>query len=143
MHCINLESKYGVPTVGVHAKPFASVVRSVAYVRGMPHQRFAFVPMPVMGKTISEVRAYVDGIDPATGKPVMEEIVEGLTRPLSEQEKQTIKIDRSTPRLIEPDTESNLQHLFLDNGWTDRLPIVVPTEERVATDAVGHPPQSG
>ena len=132
MHCITLESQYGVPTVGVHAKPFASVVRSVAYTKGMPHQRFAFVPMPVMGKTYSELKAYIDGIDPVTGKPLMEEIVEALTKPLSDQEKQKIKIDRSTPRLIDPDNENNLQRLFLDNGWTDHLPIVVPTDERVA-----------
>jgi hypothetical protein len=73
VHCITLENQYGVPTVGVHAKPFASVVRSVAYTKGMPHQRFAFVPMPVMGKTSSELKAYIDGIDPVTGKPLMEE----------------------------------------------------------------------
>jgi hypothetical protein len=132
VHCITLENQYGVPTVGVHAKPFASVVRSVAYTKGMPHQRFAFVPMPVMGKTSSELKAYIDGIDPVTGKPLMEEIVEALTKPLSDQEKQKIRIDRSTPRLIDPDNESNLRRLFLDNGWTDHLPIVVPTEERVA-----------
>ena len=39
---------------------------------------------------------------------------------------------RSTPRLVEPDSEENLQQLFLDNNWTDKLPIVLPTEERVA-----------
>src|SRR5206468_4499459 len=30
------------------------------------------------------------------------------------------------------DTEENLHRLFLDNHWTDMLPIVLPTEERVA-----------
>jgi hypothetical protein len=38
----------------------------------------------------------------------------------------------STPRLVEPDSEEALQELFLDNNWTDKLPIVLPTEERVA-----------
>jgi hypothetical protein len=52
----------------------------------------------------------------------MEEVVEALTKPLSDQEKQKITIDRSTPRVIDPDTENNLQHLFLDQGWTDHLP---------------------
>ena len=32
--------------------------------------------MPVMGKTSGELKAYIDGIDPVTGKPLMEEIVE-------------------------------------------------------------------
>ena len=40
--------------------------------------------------------------------------------------------ERTTPRLVEPDTEENLQRLFLENNWTDKLPIVLPTEERVA-----------
>lgn len=137
MHCMTLESEYGVPTVGVHAKPFASVVKSVAYTKGMPHQRFAFVPMPVMGKSASELRAYVDGIDPVTGRPVMDEIVEALTLPLDEEAKQKTTIDRSTPRLIDPDTEERLQRAFFDNGWTDYLPIIIPTEERVAAMLAG------
>ncbi|HXQ83247.1 MAG TPA: hypothetical protein VN769_04195, partial [Xanthobacteraceae bacterium] len=33
--------------------------------------------------------------------------------------------------LIGPDTEDNLQKLFLENNWTDKLPIVLPTRERV------------
>ena len=40
--------------------------------------------------------------------------------------------ERTTPRLVEPDTEDNLQRLFLENNWTDKLPIVLPTEKRVA-----------
>jgi hypothetical protein len=40
--------------------------------------------------------------------------------------------ERTTPRLVEPDTEERLQQQFLDNHWTDGLPIVLPTERRVA-----------
>jgi hypothetical protein len=40
--------------------------------------------------------------------------------------------ERTTPRLVEPDTEENLQQQFLDNHWTDGLPVVLPTEKRVA-----------
>jgi len=36
------------------------------------------------------------------------------------------------PRALEPDTEDNLQRQFRENGWTDQLPIVLPTEARVA-----------
>src|SRR5712675_2918375 len=44
---------------------------------------------------------------------------------------------RTTPRLVEPDTEDNLQQQFLDNKWTDGLPIVLPTEKRVAAMLAG------
>src|SRR4051794_33261728 len=40
--------------------------------------------------------------------------------------------ERTTPRLVEPNTEDSLQQLFLENNWTDGLPIVLPTEKRVA-----------
>ena len=36
------------------------------------------------------------------------------------------------PRLTELDTEENLHQLFLENNWTDKLPIVLPTVDRVA-----------
>src|SRR6516225_8723518 len=35
-------------------------------------------------------------------------------------------------RLLPPNSEDNLQRLFLDNKWTDGLPVVLPTEKRVA-----------
>jgi len=38
--------------------------------------------------------------------------------------------------LIGPDTEDALQQLFLENNWTDKLPIVLPTRERVACRAL-------
>lgn len=41
------------------------------------------------------------------------------------------EFEHTTPRLVEPDTEENLQRKFHDNGWTDYLPIVLPTEQRV------------
>jgi hypothetical protein len=129
---MTLETGYGVPTVAVHTDKFDRVVGSVAQVNGMPGLRQVFVPQPIMGKTPAELRAYVDGRDPITGRPVMQEILEGLTRPFAETDLGPVEFDRSTPRLVEPDTEDNLHRRFLDKRWTDTLPIVLPTEERVA-----------
>ena len=129
---MTLETTYGVPTVALHTDTFDRVVRSVAAVNGMPGLRQVFVPQPIMGKTPAELRAYVDGRDPISGRPVMQEVVEGLTRPLADGDLGPIEFERSTPRLVEPDTEDNLHRLFLDNHWTDCLPIVLPTEARVA-----------
>jgi hypothetical protein len=129
---MTLETGYGVPTVAVHTDKFDRVVRSVAQVNGMPGLRQVFVPQPIMGKTPAELRAYVDGADPISGRPVMQEVLEGLTRPFGDDDLGPAEFDRSTPRLVEPDTEDNLHRLFLDSHWTDTLPIVLPTEERVA-----------
>src|SRR5947207_3221551 len=98
----------------------------------MPEARYAFVPQPVMGKTAEQLRAYVDGKDPLSGRPVMQEVIEGLTRPANGDRLTEIKFERSTPRLVDSDGEENLHRLFLENNWTDKLPIVLPTEKRVA-----------
>src|SRR5260370_26384576 len=42
------------------------------------------------------------------------------------------RVERTTPRQRDPDPEDNLQRQFLENNWTDGLPIVLPTEKRVA-----------
>jgi hypothetical protein len=129
---MTLESKYGVPTVQFHTDIFERVVRSVIRVAGMPEMRRVFVPMPVMGKSPAELRDYVYGNDCVTGKPVMQEVLEGLTEALVSEELPTSASDRSTPRLLDPDSEDNLHAMFLENRWTDMLPIVLPTEARVA-----------
>src|SRR6266852_1401830 len=128
---MTVEAKYGVPTVAMHTDKFDRVVRSVATVNGMPGLRQAFVPQPIMGKTAAQLRAYIDGTDPITGRPVMQEVIEGLTQPFTESDLGPVEFDRSTPRLVERDTAEKLERLFLENRWTDMPPIVLPTEERV------------
>jgi hypothetical protein len=129
---MTIDSKYGVPTVAIHTHVFEKVVDSVNRVHGMPNAPRAFVPQPVMGKTAEQMRAYVDGKDPLSGRPVMQEVIEGLTRPPNSASVKDTKYERSTPRVVDADTEENLHRLFLDNDWTDKLPIILPTEQRVA-----------
>ena len=126
----------------MQTQSFEKVVKAVAYAHGMPRQRFVFVPQPVMGKSPAQLRGYVDGISPVTKRPVMDEVLAGLTAPLSTEDTRRVDFDRSTPRFVEPDTEDNLQQLFIANRWTDFLPIVLPTEERVAAmvAATSHKP---
>ncbi|HYE89392.1 MAG TPA: UGSC family (seleno)protein, partial [Terriglobales bacterium] len=126
---MTIEAKYGVPVVAMHTDKFDRVAASVARVNGMPGLRQVFVPQPIMGKTAAQLRAYVDGRDPITGRPVMQEVVEGLTHPIANAE--GAEYDRSTPRLVPADTAENLEQLFLESHWTDGLPIVLPTEARV------------
>ncbi len=136
-HAITLETQYGVPTVALHTDKFVKVVQSVIRMGGLPQAPLVFVPQPVMGKSGQELRAYVEGNDPCTGKPVMREIIEALTVGLNANQPGDEPYARTTPRLEEPDTEENLHALFERNLWTDHLPIVLPTEERVARMLAG------
>ena len=133
----------GVPSVAVHTDVFARLARSVARANGMPRTRQAFVPQPVVDKTPQQLRGYIEGLDPTTKRPFMQEVIEGLSQPLDEEDLKGLSFDRSTPRLVEPGTEDDLQRLFLDNGWTDHLPVILPTEQRVAAMLKGtsHPPE--
>jgi len=66
---------------------------------------------------------------------MMQAFVDALTAPLTENEKYKGPAPEPQPkatRFLGPDTEENLHQLFKDNDWTDYLPIVLPTEERVA-----------
>jgi hypothetical protein len=115
----------------VHTHVFARLARSVARANGMPTTRQAFVPQPVVGRSSDELRAYVDGEDPVNGGSFMQHVIEGLTNPLQDEDLNGVSFDRSAPRLLDPDTEDNLRQLFIEENWTDFLPIVLPTEERV------------
>jgi hypothetical protein len=121
----------GVPTVAVHTHVFSRLARSVARTNGMPRTRQAFVPQPIVGRSPAGLRAYIDGEDPIARRPFMAEVLDGLTRPLDHADLEGISFERTTARLLEPDIEDNLRHLFIENRWTDFLPIVLPTEERV------------
>lgn len=89
----------------------------------------------------SVLRSYIEGKDPATEHTVIDEVIKALTKPVSEDE----RIADFTPAqrtgvrqaLLEPDSEDNLQRLFYERGWTDGLPIILPTEERVAEMLTG------
>jgi hypothetical protein len=134
---IAMESEFGIPTVALHVQVFARLVESVARAQGMPHARQAFVPVPMFNQPPAVLRGYVEGDDPVQGRPFMQRVFDLLTRPLADDDLRGSGWDRSTPRLVEPDTEENLHELFRENHWTDFLPIVLPTEERVEAMLAG------
>ncbi len=127
----------GVPSVAVHTHVFARLAKATAQANGMPRTRQAFVPQPVVDKTAAELRRDIEGTDPVSKRPFMRELIEGLSRPLDEEDTKGLSYERSTPRLVDPDTEDNLQTLFRNNFWTDQLPIMLPTEARVAAMLAG------
>ena len=97
----------------------------------MPLQRISYTPHPVWGKTDEQMYAYLDGNDPVHNVPLMKEIVASLTTPPTADEMKTGTV---TPPVGAPtftDTADNLQQYFLDNGMTDTMPIIIPTQEKV------------
>ncbi|HXQ26868.1 MAG TPA: hypothetical protein VN822_10705 [Candidatus Acidoferrales bacterium] len=121
----------GFPTAPMVTIAFKDLALSNAAGRGMPHERICFTPHPVWGKTDAEMYAYLEGNDPVSGKPLMKEVIDALTSPLTADESKT---GTSTPSVGPPtytDTADNLQQYYIDNGLTDFMQIVLPTEELV------------
>ena len=103
--------------------------------------RFTFVPHPVVSMPPSVLRGYIEGSNPSTGRRVIDEVLEALTKPYSAEESRNVAVLRPDPGprqpLLPPDTEDNLQRLFAERGWTEGLPVILPTEERVAEMLAG------
>ena len=118
-------------------KQFARLADSATVVHGVRRLRRAFVPATLADRTTAELRAFIEGDDPVSGRPFMEGVMAELTRPLDEEDRAGLTFARETPRLLEPDTEENLRALFEENRWTDFLPIVLPTEARVEAMLAG------
>ena len=100
--------------------------------------RWSFPPYPVGWVSRETLHNYVEGNDPISGAPLMDEVLFALTQPLTDVEMNyQAEVRPERPRLLEPDNEADLHRLFLENGWTDGLPIILPTEERVAEMLTG------
>jgi hypothetical protein len=136
-YCKTLEQNFHVPTVGGAASNIIKYAQGhdFEYTNGSPIRYISF-PFPVAGQPQSIHHRYIfEGKDVVSGKPMMQAFVDALTAPLTEKEKYKgppPEPSSAESRFLGPDTEENLQRLFKDRDWTDYLPIILPTEERVA-----------
>jgi hypothetical protein len=136
-----LEQDFGIPTIGSAAANIINygLNHDFKYMNGSPIRYISF-PFPVAGQPQSVHHKYVfESNDVVSGKPMMKAFIDALTSPLTDKEKYKgpapeaeVAAEPVEPRTLGPDTEENLQRLFKDKDWTDYLPIILPTEERVA-----------
>ncbi len=123
----------GVPTVPIITQRFQELVTTISYKKGIPNMRITYTPHPITDRPADLCRKYVAENDPLTGKPMLEEIYEGLTKPLSAEDSKAGFLKRDPrPRLFKPDTPDNLMEYFHEQGFSDGNPIVLPTEQKVA-----------
>ena len=135
--------KMGVPAIPMCTQAYTELAKLTAARDGMPHLRQVFTPHPVGGKTDAELAAYLVNPDPVSGIQIMKEIVDDLTKPLTADETKTgLQTMAAGPATFGPDTVDNLQEIFMNNGMTDYMPIVIPTEEKVQAmlKATSHKP---
>ncbi len=126
-----------MPAAPIVTSRFQDLAERTASGLGMPREKIIYIPHPVSNKPAAECRKYLEGNNPLTGKPVVEEIVAALTAPLTEEDKKTGFVEEPRERLLKPDTAENLQRRLRENGMTDGLPVILPTEEKIAEMLTG------
>ena len=123
----------GIPAVPMITQRFQELVTTTAFKKGIPNLRFTYTPHPITDRPADLCKKYVAGNDPLTGKKMLEEIYDNLTRPLSAEDSKGGFLKREPrPRLLPPDTADNLMEYFHEQNFTDGNPVILPTEEKVA-----------
>ena len=124
--CIAAEH-LGIPSVMIAAPGFVEQARSAATAAGVPIQRVAEYPGAFASHTRDELRDNTRNV-------LWPQILKALTTPFTEEEIKASQsvTDTSNGGIIFKGSYDEVNRYFAQMGWTDGLPIVPPTEERVA-----------
>jgi hypothetical protein len=109
----------GIPTVTVFSTAFAKAARIQAAGRGMPDLRLVKIPHPMHTASRDLVTQRAD--------TVIEALAERLTRAACEGVEADDRLGGEPITAPEDD-----QELFFARGWTDGLPVDIPTSQKVA-----------
>jgi hypothetical protein len=110
-----------VPAVVLGTDAFLSLARATSAKHGLPHMPVALVPHPLGGIPAEQARAKADAI--------LDEVVRGLTSdPVA-----PAATGAAGPMLVEaPEDLDAFQLWAMEQEWSDGLPVLPPTEARVA-----------
>ncbi|MFC2021908.1 hypothetical protein ACFLTR_01660 [Chloroflexota bacterium] len=111
------------PAVVLGGGGFEFTAKSTASLRGIPGLRFVAETLPDRIYSTEEALAGI--------RPVIDDIVAALTKPLTEEERHPKKEVKRPPRIVFKGNLEEFNRFFYKSGWTDGLPVVPPTEEAV------------
>ncbi len=132
----------GIPTVLIVFNEETEKVKHDSVIFGIPKLRFVVAS-----------RNSVGGVSEAD--KLLEPVLDALTRPLNQDEKASGNWAPKQPRILFEGTLPEAEIFYnqtIDiprllgasfSKYTDGLPVVIPTEERVAGHAQGYQPQTG
>lgn len=116
----------GIPTVTVGAPTFIAQIHSTGVNRGVPVLRTAEYPGAFASHSTQELLKN-------TRETVFPQVVKGLTEAITQAEIDLYANDGKRPydEIIYYGNFDEIQAYFRVNDWTDGLPIVPPTDEKV------------
>ena len=118
--------KLGKPTVMLLYDSFSNMYERGIKARGVPGLRAVIWPE-------SEGQGYQrGGASEGTVTPErLDEIIKGLTAPLTAEEKNPSYEPKEPKRIVFKGDIKEVNNFFYQNGWTNGIPIIPPTEEAV------------
>ncbi|HEY4907943.1 MAG TPA: UGSC family (seleno)protein, partial [Methylomirabilota bacterium] len=116
-----LVEEVGVPSVSLTCEGFLSQAASTASGLGMPNLPVALVPGHVDVQSAEELRRNVLEV-------TVDAVIQGLT--VAPDEAADV-IEPRPSEIVFEGTPDEVNRVFYENGWSDGLPIVPPTEARV------------
>lgn len=121
--------KAGIPAVVVTTTGFTTIAKSIGKAEGIADLRVAEYPGAVGVHTEAQVEQNVENV-------LFGRIVDCLTKPAASQATSAAKSPASTSRrgdeIVFEGTFDAINDYFRGQQWSDELPVVPPTPERVA-----------
>lgn len=116
--------KRNKPVLVLANKDFVNDARSASSSKDMPSLRVVGIPVPCECSSTTQVEKGI--------KESMDDIISGLVRPLSPEEKspKEREVEESAKTVFKGNLEE-VNKFFYKRGWTDGLPIIPPTEAAV------------
>ena len=123
--------KLGKPAVMLCKHDLLKSGKKAAAARQCPHLRFVTSEVPDLTWVPELDEKVREGIIRPGMAKVLDQVVDGLTRPLTEEEKTPFVKDNSYAQPFEVESLDGVSDLFYRRGWTTGLPIHPPTEAAV------------
>ncbi len=114
----------GIPAVMIAAPGFTEQAKKAAVTAGVPIPRMAEYPGAFSAHTREELLKN-------TGKILYPQIIHALTAAFTDEEKQNSRRPVPAGGIVFSGNFDEVNALFAQNGWSDGLPIVPPTPDRV------------
>ncbi len=122
--CIVAE-KMGIPCVMIAAPSFVAQAKAIARTNGIGVQRVAEYPGAFAAHTPQELVAN-------TQKVLWPQLVDALTKPISQEELSQNAETKITGKAVAyAGSYEDVNNYFNEQGWSDGLPVVPPTKEKV------------
>jgi hypothetical protein len=124
MRAVAVAEEASLPAVGVISSGFEVMARSIASIFGDDDPRLAVYPGSIQTDSDETFRHKV-------GEVVLDQVEEALLRSKRGRQDQQVAVEPQPREVVFTGSLDEVQDHFLAKGWSDGLPVVPPTPDRV------------